>query len=330
MVALPIMALLDMFLSNMQEAPVNDPTKPAGGAPPKPADNGERKLVRKYATSVLPGGKKSLVDVSRDVAKKLNLDPNMITSSALVEGVNAMFNPKNKMVNGGLDWASGAYYTAGERGLVDINKYPVDAFYYAGLDNFGPMVEGLKKKGYLPKDMDFALYPAWNESVERSINKYVKDKNLIKVAYEGQGEAKFKAIDQINSILSKQGIKPNQTVAFKNPEDMIMAKGAWLRDMADQVESYAAKRKVNLTPEEKNYLIMSGYNGGPGTMQSLVDDMAAGNKNITKTGGKNKAAHTHVKKRLDYMGYLSDVFSTPFPQQGSLQQTVGGAPVPRQ
>lgn len=320
------MALIDMFLSNLTGAPMNQPVAPA-----KPTvDNGERKLVRKYATTILPGGKKSLVDVSKEAAKRLNLDPNMVTSSALVEGVNAMFNPKNKMVGAGLEWVSGAYSTAGERGQVDTNKYPVDAFYYAGLDNFGPMVEGLKKKGYLPKDMDFAIYPAWNESVERSINKYVTDKNLIKTAYDGVGDAKFKAIDQINSILAKKGVKPNQTVAFKNPEDMIVAKAAWLRDMSDQVEAYAAKKKVQITPEEKNYLIMSGYNGGPGTMQSLINDMAGGVKNITKVGGKNRAAHTHVRKRLDYMGYLSDVFSAPFPQQGSLQQTVGAAPMNKQ
>lgn len=294
---------------------------------PKPENDGERKLVRKYATTVLPGGKKNLVETSREVAKRLNLDPNMLTSSALVEGVNAMFNPKNKMVNGGLEVASSAYWTAGDRNQLDVDKYPVDAFYYAGLDNFGPVADKLKKKGYLPKDMDYALYPAWNESVERSINKFVTDKNLIKTAYEGQGEAKFKAIDQINNILANNGVKPNMTVAFKTPEDMIMAKGAWLRDMADQVDEYAAKKKVKLSPEEKNYLIMSGYNGGPGTMHSLINDIAAGNKEITKTGGKNKAAHTHVKKRMDYMNYLSDIFSTPFPQQGSLQQTVGGAPM---
>lgn len=310
------MALLDLFASNLTGAPM-----------PKPQNDGERKLVRKYATTVLPGGKKNLVETSREVAKKLGLDPNMLTSSSLVEGVNAMFNPKNKMVEGGLDWASEAYFTAGNRGQLDIRKFPVDAFYYAGLDNFGPVAENLKKKGYLPKDMEYALYPAWNESVERSINKFVTDKNLIKTAYEGQGEAKFKAMDQINDILAKNGVKPNQTVAFKTPEDMIMAKGAWLKDMADQVDSYASKKKVKLTPEEKNYLIMSGYNGGAGTMQSLINDMAAGNKEITKTGGKNKAAHTHVKKRLDYMNYLSDIFEAPFPQQGSLQQTVGGAPM---
>jgi len=323
------MALLDLYISNLTATPGGQPAgAPASNTPPP--ENGEKKLVRKYATTVLPGGKKTLIDVSKEVAKNLNLDPNMLASSALVEGVNLMFNPKNKMMGSGLDWASDAYYTAGERGQLDINKYPVDAFYYAGLDNFGNMVEGLKKKGYLSKDMDFAVYPAWNESVERSINKYVKDKNLIKTAYEGKGEERFKAMDQINEILAKYGIKPNQTVAFKNPEDMIAAKGAWLRDMSDQVDAYAAKKKVKLTPEEKNYLIMSGYNGGPGTMQGLINDMAAGVKNITKVGGKNRAAHTHVKKRMDYMGYMTDMYSSPFPQQGSLQQTVGGAPMNNQ
>ena len=55
-------------------------------------DPGERNLVRKLASTPLPMGKgRSLVDVSKEVGSKLGINPNMLASSSLVEGVNQLF-----------------------------------------------------------------------------------------------------------------------------------------------------------------------------------------------------------------------------------------------
>jgi hypothetical protein len=304
------MALLDLYLSNLTGAP---------DKPKKKVNEYERSLVRKQATAKLPGGSKSLAEASKEYGKELGINPNMLASSSLVEGVGILFDPKRQ------DFGSDAYGVAVERGNVDVNKFPIDGFYYAGLDNWGPVVDRLTKKGYLPKDFQYQSYPAWNESIDRAIKSNITDKNLIYKAYKGKGKERYEAIDKINSMLAKKGIQPNQTVAFKNPEDMVRAKAAYLKDLADQVDEYASNKKITLTDEDRDYLIMSGYNGGMGTARGLMNDIAAGKKNVRETGGKNRAAHTHVKKRVDYMGYLGDIFAppAPLPGNGSLQKATG-------
>jgi len=274
--------------------------------------NGEKELVRKKATKPLPMGTgQSLTDLSKKYGQQLGINPNMLASSSLVEGVNEMFGG-NKF--------SAAYESAIESGKVDPKKYPVDAFYFAGLDNFGPMVGKLKSKGYLPKDMDFQIYPAWNESIEKNIAKfdkkgniteYIMPKQIVEDAYFGTGQTRQKAVGEINKMLKAKGIEPNQTVAFKNADDMILAKGAYLRELQDETQAYAKKKGITPSREELDYLTMSAYNGGPGAMQELVDQMKAGEKEVTKKGGKRQQVHTNVAKRMGYMGYMSDLFSEP-------------------
>jgi len=285
----------------------------------KPKEDPERPLVRKYATAKLPGSDKRLVDVSRDVAKKLKMDPNMLASSFLVEGGNEIFREDGFPI-------STAYDVASRRGDFDQGEYMADAFYVAGLDNWGDIAPRLKKKGYIPENLDYQLYPAWNEAVEKNIVKrdskgnitqYVMPEKLVRTAYEGQGDEQIAAIEEINKSLSKKGIKPNQTAAFRNYEDMILAKGAFLREFQDQVEDYANKKGVKMSDEEKNYLTMSAYNGGMGTAMDLIDMMKSGSK-VVQTGGKNVAAHKNVGKRLKYMGFMGDLF-TPMPVTGSIQ-----------
>lgn len=278
----------------------------------KKPDNGEKGLVRKYATSPLPMGKgRTLADVSKEVGKQLGINPNMLASSSLVEGANILFNPKSGS-------ESSAYQIAAEGGMVDRSKYPVDAFLFAGLDNFGSVADKLKTKGYLPKDVDFKVFPAWNEQTEKSIAKfdksgnissYVMPKDIVDKAYFGQGKERQSAVQEINRRLKDQGVSPVQTVAFSNTEDMVKAKGAYLKLLQDETIDYAKKKGIAPKGEELDYLVMSAYNGGPGAMQELVDQIKAGEKEITKKGGKKQQVHQNVSKRLGYMGYMSDIFN---------------------
>lgn len=273
--------------------------------------NPEKGLVRKYATSPLPKGKgRTLTELSKEIGKELGINPNMLASSSLVEGANILFNPKDKA-------ESHAYDVAVESGMVDRSKYPVDAFLLAGLDNFGTMADKLKKKGYLPKDIDFQVYPAWNEQTEKSIAKfdrsgniteYLMPKDLVDKAYFGTGKDRQAAVQSINAKLKAKGVEPVQTVAFASSDDMIKAKGAYLRELQDETLAYAKKKGLAPKGEELDYLVMSAYNGGPGAMQELVDQIKAGEKEVTKKGGKRQQVHQNVAKRLGYMGYMSDLF----------------------
>lgn len=274
---------------------------------------GEKDLVRKLASAPLPMGKgRSLVDVSKEVGSKLGINPNMLASSSLVEGVNQLFTKGGSV-------RSAAYEDAADRGEIDRSKYPVDAFYYAGIDNFGPVAETLKQKGYLPKDVDYKLYPAWNEATERNIAKfdnkgnvveYYMPKQVVDAAYFGEGPQRQQAQVQINNLLKAKGVSPVQTVAFTNTEDMIKAKGAYLKYLQDQTKSYASKVGVKPTDKEMDYLVMSAYNGGEGTMRKIVDKIKLGEKEITKKGGPNVQAHKNVSKRVEYMEYLSDLLNS--------------------
>lgn len=276
-------------------------------------DPGERNLVRKLASTPLPMGKgRSLVDVSKEVGSKLGINPNMLASSSLVEGVNQLFTKGGSV-------RSAAYEDAADRGEIDRSKYPVDAFYYAGIDNFAPVAETLKQRGYLPKDVDYKLYTAWNEATERNIAKfdnkgniieYYMPKQLVDAAYFGEGPQRQQAQAQINNLLKTKGVSPVQTVAFTNTEDMIKTKGAYLKYLQDQTKSYASKVGVKPTDKEMDYLVMSAYNGGEGTMRSLVNKIKLGEKEIIKKGGKNTQAHRNVSKRVEYMEYLSDLLNS--------------------
>lgn len=270
----------------------------------------EKGLVRKLASSPLPSGKgRSLVEISKETGQKLGINPNMLVSSALVEGANQLF--------GGTQGSS-AYEDAAARGEVDKSKYPIDGFYFAGLDNFGPVVDKLKEKGYLPKEVSYQMYPAWNEATEKNIARfdnqgnvleYYMPKQLVDAAYYGEGPQRQAAQAQINNLLKAKGVSPVQTVAFANSEDMIKAKGAYLKYLQDQTKEYATKKGIKPSAKEMDYLVMSAYNGGEDTMKGLVDKIGAGEKEITTKGGKNRAAHQHVAQRMRYMDYLSDLFN---------------------
>ena len=68
-------------------------------------------------------------------AKGLGLDPALLYSSAMEEGMSGLYPDKNKQVD----------YSGNE-------KFPVNGFANFGLDTFSDAYEGLVKRGYLPAD----------------------------------------------------------------------------------------------------------------------------------------------------------------------------------
>jgi hypothetical protein len=144
-------------------------------------------------------------------------------------------------------------------------------------------------------------------------------------------DAAFKKInDEVINYVKSKGGKLNQSVAFANTEGMLEAKAAYLADLKDGALQYAKNKGVNIPNEDMNYIIMSAYNGGPGAAQDLIDMIAGGAKNVSKTGGKRKEVHANLQPRMRYTAYLNEMPMQVFPQQGSLQQTVGQPPINNQ
>jgi hypothetical protein len=292
--------------------------------------DGEKKLIQKRAKMNLPlGGKKPAIELAREIGYKLNLDPSMILGSAFGEGFNLMYDNKRQ------NEKSAAYEYNRMMGNIDDKKHPIDAFYFGGLDNFGPVVKELKQKGYIDPEMDFKIMPVMNEAVEKKFlykpkvdenGRVVYDKNgkIVVGEYIGPKEIVDRYLnsdkmgdndftnavtDTLNYVKSKGGVI-NESVAFSSSDDMLKAKAAYLKLFKDKAENYAKNKGVSIPKEDMNYVIMSAYNGGAGAAYDLIDMMAEGKKNISKTGGRRKEVHNNLQNRMRYIDYLSELTET--------------------
>lgn len=111
--------------------------------------------------------------------------------------------------------------------------YPISGFATFGLDNFGSQVGGLIKKGYLPPDF------------ERRIKKNVN--------------------------VNEKG-ETTQSADFRSVEDALYAKAAMMRSSQDQVEDYAKRNKIELSPKAKQFFSLINYNAGEGNAQKMLQD----------------------------------------------------------
>lgn len=81
-------------------------------------------------------------ELSTNAATKLGLDPALLYSSAMEEGMSGLYPGKDEK---------------GKDKEVDFSgdeNFPVSGYVNFGLDNFSDAFPGLVKKGYLPKDFD--------------------------------------------------------------------------------------------------------------------------------------------------------------------------------
>lgn len=158
-------------------------------------------------------------------AKQNGIDPALLYSSAMEEGMSGSVDPKYS------DNASEAYVNWSEKNKDTAQKYPVDGFYNYGLDQFAGQAKDLEKKGYLPAGFSkrFQTFQATNEKKE-----------------------------------------PISVPAFQNDSDALTAKSAMMKLSQDQLEGYAKKNGLTLTPAQKNFFLLANYNGGEGNMQKMI------------------------------------------------------------
>lgn len=102
---------------------------------------------------------------------------------------------------------------------------------------------------------------------------------------------------------NEKGRKVN-SAAFKNNEDAMVAKGAFLKSFRDDVRGYAKKIGMPLNKESEDYLTMSAYNGGMGNAKIMIDELATGyNPDVFIKGGKTsrQGVHKNVAPRVQKM-----------------------------
>lgn len=148
--------------------PITEPTRPQGALPlpdyndPKSRLQFAQNFAKKYPVGpnrgdtplrineVPYGGIDTAKDSTIKAASKLGLDPALLYSSAMEEGMSGMFKDKGKEFN--------------EDNTSGNKDYPVDGFHNYGVDNFHDVFPTLVKKGYLPKDFDYQKASHKNEN----------------------------------------------------------------------------------------------------------------------------------------------------------------------
>ncbi len=133
------------------------------------------------------------------------------------------------------DTASEAYVNWSDKNPKLGEQFPVDGFYNYGLDTFGNNYQGLVKKGYLPKDFD----------------------------------KKFTTFDVQNE--KNQNYK---SAAFASDADALTAKAALIKDAQDAVSAYEKKSGTKLTPAQRDFFALAGYNGGNGIIPKMAASYA--------------------------------------------------------
>lgn len=111
-----------------------------------------------YLDENLPISKSKVRDVIYKVSKQTGINPALLYSSAMEEGLQ-LYKTKPQDT-------STAYYNWAAKNKDLANKFQVDGFFNYGLDTFGDVFPRLVKKGYLGEDYkdQFTTYQALNDN----------------------------------------------------------------------------------------------------------------------------------------------------------------------
>ena len=112
-------------------------------------------------------------------------------------------------------------------------NYPVSGLWNFGLDSFQDYLPKLKQKGYLPQDF----------------------------------EKNFSVWDKPGGPSDPKGRE--ESVMFKNADAGIQAKAAMMRAYYDELDDYAKKKNIILTPEQRNFFGLAHFNSGEHGYQML-------------------------------------------------------------
>lgn len=125
-------------------------------------DQGRYNWGNKLDSDFLSGPGGNVRQAIYSAARQNNIDPSLLYSSAMEEGMSGRVNEHNK------DDVSAAYDEWYNANKDTAKKFPIDSFRNYGLDQFAGNEASLEKKGYLPKgfNSNYKTFDATNEKNE--------------------------------------------------------------------------------------------------------------------------------------------------------------------
>lgn len=233
-------------------------------------------------------GGMSVKDLMISAAKKGNIDPALLYSSAMVEGFNQVAAKGNQASPAYLNAVNGYSEFIDEdtnkvlkprvnQNKLDSKAFPIDGFHDYGLDTFGDNYNNLKK--YLPQGFEsrFQFYDAYNDATRT--------------------DASGKKIPNPMKI---------RTAAFKTNEDALIAKAAFLNYNKDQVSGYVKQKGLtDLDQKTMDYFTLAAYNGGYGGAKTVIDEYYNSKDRanfIDKGLTSKKNIHTNIYPRVAVEG----------------------------
>ncbi len=206
---------------------------------------------------------------------------------------------------------------AAKRGNIDPSEL-LTSSWVEGLNEAAVRPDNVSEayNNALAKDKSMSNYPVdgfLNYGVDTFGNNYEALKKYLPKDFD------FKTYDALN-----ESNKPVKTVAFKNNEDAMVAKAAFMNMEKDRASSYAKKKYgVDLDDKAKKYFTMAAYNGGPGAAQHMIDEyVKASDKNKYIDEGQTQylggKVHRNIAPRMKMLELA----------KGLLNPTPSPAPIP--
>jgi hypothetical protein len=227
----------------------------------KPKVKSEKVLINRLLNRKMPNDNKTALDLLRRVSTKSKVPVDFLAANAIQEGL------LEAIQNQAYDESAGS-------------QYPVSGFGYYGLDTFGDAAPKLKKKGYIPQDMDYRTYTVDNEKgevVTPANFKSNEDAMMAKAAYLKD------FTDEVRAYSSKKGVKMEPkteqylTMAaynggMGNARKMIDELSTGKFSQKDYIEKGLTSRKgvhKNIAPrmEKMNWILQMATGPAPGPKQ---------------------------------------------------------------
>lgn len=105
------------------------------------------------------------------------------------------------------------------------------------------------------------------------------------------------------------------TANFRNNEDALTAKAGFIKNVRDKVRDYAKAKNLKLDDKTEKYLTMSGYNGGMGIANHMINELSTGKynqKDFVEQGlTSKKQVHNNVSPRFKNMEIIDKLTSGP-------------------
>lgn len=144
------------------------------------------------------GGSSSAKNIATAIGKKYGIDPALLYSSAMEEGMSGLFKSRAT----GLDTRNRKPTEIGYQDFYGDKEYPVNAEYSLGLGTITERLPDLIRKGYLPKDFAKNMRGAANEG---AYNK--ADFKNVESALEAKAALMKSIYDHVDSFSKTKGIK---------------------------------------------------------------------------------------------------------------------------